>query len=78
MHGGNSFIRRQLCLSEPSLLSHLLKKKTSTSMTQWFVLILVSEAGFPALFSALSAVIIRFLSVRKGDDLKVEKTPLEI
>ena len=30
--------------SEPNLLSHLLKKKMNTSTTQWFVLILVSEA----------------------------------
>lgn len=30
--------------SEPNLLSHLLKKKMNTSPTQWFVLILVSEA----------------------------------
>lgn len=30
--------------SELNLLSHLLKKKMNTSTTQWFVLILVSEA----------------------------------
>lgn len=51
--GRKSWIRRQFCLSEPNLLSHLLKKKMSTSMTQWFVLILVSEA-VPSLSSLVT------------------------
>ena len=43
--------------SEPNLLSHLLKKKMNTSTTQWFVLILVSEAVSPSLLPQLSNVI---------------------
>ena len=43
--------------SEPNLLSHLLKKKMNTSTTQWFVLILVSEAVSPSFLPQLSNVI---------------------
>lgn len=55
--GGESCIRRQFCLSEPNLLSHLLKKKMSTSTTQLFVLILVSEAVSPPFLPQLSTVV---------------------
>lgn len=43
-------------------------------MTQWFVLILVSEVDFPALFPHFKCSVILVLSVRKSVLFKVEKT----
>lgn len=63
--------------SEPNLLSHLLKKKMNTSTTQWFVLILVSEAVSSPFLPQLSNMVFGYKMLenlmRIKGSFKIEK-----